>query len=362
MYIQDIYISKKAWKYPAIKSFFEENLHISYIINDFVFLETYKHKINIEELKKELTNSSNIVFPLFSNFNEVTWFLFIWKKRFSEAYSSQEIQELKSFANFLQWHLKYLSVYKKIQDLSINLDKQVDEKTIEYNNLLNKQKEFIAYVGHEIKNPITNSIFLCDSLVDEIKQVDEWNIKTSKRLKEDGNILYGELIKVSELVKSIFSAEQFDLDKVKLYKKPTDVRNFILSEVRVFENSFPHIYFETEVWELWKKEIDETQFRQVMHNLITNATKFASKNKPKIRIYAQQRKNWKISIMVEDNGNWFKEIDISNIFNKYATWDGSSVGLGMWLYLCKKIVELHKGKISAGNGKKLGGAQFTITL
>jgi len=30
--------------------------------------------------------------------------------------------------------------------MSVSLDKKVDEKTIEINNLLSKQKEFIAYV------------------------------------------------------------------------------------------------------------------------------------------------------------------------------------------------------------------------
>ena len=75
-----------------------------------------------------------------------------------------------------------------MQNLSINLDKKVDEKTIEYNNLLSKQKEFIAYVGHEIRNPITNSIFLCDGLKEEID--DMTDTKLSKRLGEDGAILY----------------------------------------------------------------------------------------------------------------------------------------------------------------------------
>jgi signal transduction histidine kinase len=34
----------------------------------------------------------------------------------------------------------------------------------------------------------------------------------------------------------------------------------------------------------------------------------------------------------------------------------------MGLYLCKKIVELHGGKISAGNSDALGGADFCIQL
>jgi signal transduction histidine kinase len=34
----------------------------------------------------------------------------------------------------------------------------------------------------------------------------------------------------------------------------------------------------------------------------------------------------------------------------------------MWLFLCKKIVELHKWTIEASNSKKLWWAKFTIKL
>jgi len=47
--------------------------------------------------------------------------------------------------------LKYIKIYGKINDLTVNLDKKIDEKTMDYNNLINKQKEFISVISHEIK-------------------------------------------------------------------------------------------------------------------------------------------------------------------------------------------------------------------
>jgi K+-sensing histidine kinase KdpD len=34
----------------------------------------------------------------------------------------------------------------------------------------------------------------------------------------------------------------------------------------------------------------------------------------------------------------------------------------MWMYLCKKIVELHRGNISAGNWEYLAWASFKIVI
>jgi len=64
--------------------------------------------------------------------------------------------------------------------MSIYLDKKVDEKTIEYNTLLTKQKDFIRYLAHEIRNLLTNAIFLADSLQEKYQE-------------EDTHILYDEL-------------------------------------------------------------------------------------------------------------------------------------------------------------------------
>jgi hypothetical protein len=53
--------------------------------------------------------------------------------------------------------------------MNINLDKKIDEKTIEYNNLLNKQTDFISMISHEIKSPLGSCIFQIDSIIDDLK-------------------------------------------------------------------------------------------------------------------------------------------------------------------------------------------------
>jgi signal transduction histidine kinase len=175
------------------------------------------------------------------------------------------------FSHRISSHYKYFETYKKLQQLSISLDKRVDEKTIQYNELIVKQKEYIGFISHEVRTPITNAIFLSDSLKEDLQQ-----ISISHTILEDSNLLNKELIKVSDIIKHVFSSEQFDVNKVKMYKKYIDVAGLLLEEISLFQARFPDVLFQLDIASTAKQKIDEIQFRQVIQNLITNAIKFSS--------------------------------------------------------------------------------------
>ncbi len=59
-------------------------------------------------------------------------------------------------------------------------------------------------------------------------------------------------------------------------------------------------------------------------------------------------------VIIEDNGRGFTGISMEHLFDKYSTGGTGSVGLGMGLYLCKKILEMHNGDIVAGISEKIG--------
>lgn len=344
------------WLNKTLISFFAKNTKVPYIVNDMVFIEENKKLLwNVWKKISKYSSETYLFFPLVDSDNIVRWVLEIWAKPLRDPFWTSELQALDYFTWFLSGHLKYIDIYKQIQDLTVSLDKRVDEKTIEFNNLLNKQKEFIAYVGHEIKNPVTNTLFLSDSLRESLKDSKDLD------MREDANILYDELVKVSGLVKHIFSTEKFDLWKVELFLKKINLSEFLNDELEWFKHKFPYITFNANIWDNIFKEIDETQFRQVIQNLINNTVKFIPKINPIVSVTLKQVKK-NIYIYIEDNWEWFTDIDISEVFWKYSTGWGSSSGLGMWLYLCQKIVELHGWKIEASNSDTLKWACFFIKL
>ena len=107
---------------------------------------------------------------------------------------------------------------------------------------------------------------------------------------------------------------------------------------------------------------DKTQISQVFQNLISNAIKFQSVDKPKINISVEKEENqWLFG--VEDNGIGINPKHSDRIFevfkrlHKKKDYPGTGIGLA----ICKKIIERHGGRIwvESGLGK---GSIFYFTL
>jgi signal transduction histidine kinase len=91
---------------------------------------------------------------------------------------------------------------------------------------------------------------------------------------------------------------------------------------------------------------DRSQLTQVFQNLIANAVKFHTSDKPVIQIDAQQRDHeWVLA--VSDNGmgipeeNWNDVFVIFRRLHSRTEYPGNGIGLS----ICKKIIERHGGKI-----------------
>lgn len=109
----------------------------------------------------------------------------------------------------------------------------------------------------------------------------------------------------------------------------------------------------------------EVELRQLFQNLIMNAIKFRKQDiQPKVKISAQQVQNhWTFSI--NDNGIGIDEKHkerIFQIFQRLHTreeYEGTGIGLAN----CKKIIELHSGKIWIESQPGIGSTfYFTIPI
>ena len=117
------------------------------------------------------------------------------------------------------------------------------------------------------------------------------------------------------------------------------------------------------------------QMRQLFQNIIINSLKFHGDEKPVIKIYALpagvvperdgagQPEVKEYRICVEDNGIGFEEKYLDRIFTLFQRLHGRSAyeGTGMGLSICRRIVDHHKGHITARSSPG-HGATFLITL
>ncbi|MDD5287721.1 MAG: ATP-binding protein [Dehalococcoidales bacterium] len=91
---------------------------------------------------------------------------------------------------------------------------------------------------------------------------------------------------------------------------------------------------------------DEVRLRQVLRNILNNATKFTPES-GKITIRARQDGD-NLVVEIEDTGRGINAEKMSQVFRPYVRLGNDKEhqkGLGLGLKLCKTLVELHNGKI-----------------
>ena len=104
---------------------------------------------------------------------------------------------------------------------------------------------------------------------------------------------------------------------------------------------------------------DKTRIAQVLMNLLDNSINFSQDGIISVTTTIDRNAN-SITVSVKDTGSGISPDVISRLFSKFAT--ASEKGTGLGLYISKKIIEAHGGKIWAENNKDGGGATFAFSL
>ncbi|MEC4982823.1 MAG: PAS domain S-box protein [Oscillatoria sp. PMC 1068.18] len=147
--------------------------------------------------------------------------------------------------------------------------------------------------------------------------------------------------------------------------EPIELNSIITEVLSDLEATIEQTKSKVEVGNLPTIEADSLQMRQLFQNLIANALKFQEPNTlPLVKIYSVSPPNEEtLKFVVEDNGIGFEEKYLERIFSPFQRLHSRSEypGTGMGLAICRKIVELHQGKITAQSS--LGeGSKFIVTL
>ncbi len=106
---------------------------------------------------------------------------------------------------------------------------------------------------------------------------------------------------------------------------------------------------------------DENRLRQVLSNLITNATKYAPGGE--IKIIGQVRPD-QVIVSVTDEGPGIEHSDLPHVFDRFYRSPQAvkkTKGAGLGLYLARAIIEAHHGSIWVDN-RPSGGAQISFSL
>ncbi len=104
---------------------------------------------------------------------------------------------------------------------------------------------------------------------------------------------------------------------------------------------------------------DKTRIAQVLMNLLDNSINFSQDGIISVTTTIDRNAN-SVTVRVKDEGSGIRPDIILRLFSKFAT--ASEKGTGLGLYISKKIIEAHGGKIWAESNKDGEGATFAFSL
>ncbi|MBN2487491.1 MAG: GHKL domain-containing protein [Methanosarcinaceae archaeon] len=214
----------------------------------------------------------------------------------------------------------------------------------ELKSLDEMKDNFLANVSHELRTPLTSitgySQIVCDETLGELNDKQKNAINTVIRNADRLGHLIDSLLYVSEV-----GAENIEY-KFEPVQIAEIIDNSVLDMVLLVEKN--ELKLEKDVPDnLPSINGDKEKLTVLLNNLIDNSIKFTPKD-GRISLIVLDEENC-LHIMVKDTGIGIVKEMLPNLFQKFYQIDSSIRrkygGTGVGLYICKNIVEAHKGKI-----------------
>ena len=181
------------------------------------------------------------------------------------------------------------------------------------------------------------------------------------------NIVSVEIKRLSRLVTSMLNLSKIEAGELEIKPIDFDISQLIISCMLNFEQEIEKKNITVNGFgELTHTNVyaDRDMIYQVVYNLVDNAVKFTDEN-GEISVFAGENKEGRIFVSIENTGEGISSEETGRIFERFykvdksRSYDVKSAGLG--LYLCKTIIEMHKGKIFA-ESEKGRFTRFTFLL
>jgi signal transduction histidine kinase len=219
-----------------------------------------------------------------------------------------------------------------------------------------RQKDlFLSTLAHEITNPVAalrNAI--------GIMKMQKWD-------PEEGiEILDGQMHQLTTLVEDMRDINLTDRGRMQIRRKNIDLRDCISHAVYgtadLLDGRQRKLKLDLPDYPL-TVHADPARMVQCFVNLIGNAVKY-SPSVAEIKVHGRLV-NGKVTVIISDKGVGIESEELSRIFdclyvrNKPLSGDH---GMGIGLWLTKRLVELHGGTISASSRGHGRGSDFTVTL
>ena len=221
------------------------------------------------------------------------------------------------------------------------------------------KSRFLANMSHEIRTPMNGIIGMTSLLMGSTE--DPVYVERLKIIQNCGNSLL-------DLINDVLDFSKLEVDKVELENEPFAIHETAKEVVellgtRASEKGVLLYYEPSHDVPDWVKG-DETRFRQILTNLVSNGLKFTEKGGVKISSAARKLEDgqWHIEFAVKDSGIGIAADLRERLFQSFSQVDASTTrkfgGTGLGLVISKGLCEKMGGTIRVESQQGKGSTFF----
>jgi signal transduction histidine kinase len=261
---------------------------------------------------------------------------------------------------------KMTAAVKKSHD---GLEAEVQQRTYELRIANERLREidrlkssFLSNVSHELRTPLTAIGGMAENLLDGMTgALNDTQTRWIAAIRDSGD-------RLARLIDDLLDLSAIEANKIKLeptsfavadliYEVAAMLKSLVEAKSVTLDVSMTNNHFIARA--------DRDRVTQVLTNLVTNAVKFTSQGgKIIVALEPSSEREW-LQVNVTDSGCGIPDNEVARIFEEFYQADQpgreKTGGVGLGLAICKRLVEMHGGRIWV-NSTEGRGSTFSFTL
>lgn len=218
------------------------------------------------------------------------------------------------------------------------------------------REQFVSYLSHDLKTPLTAAKMSALLVLRKPESAENCQL-LARRIVND-------IDRADRMIEDLLDANRIRAgEPIRLDVGICDLRalaNGTLGLLRTIHGDrFVLDAVQQEVWGYW----DRDGLRRVIENLVNNAVKYGSPDRPVTIALRQSQQG--VRLMVHNEGEPIPARDQAGLFRRFtrtgAAQSGKKKGWGLGLALVQGIVHAHGGKVSI-ESSRAHGTTFTVVL
>jgi signal transduction histidine kinase len=217
--------------------------------------------------------------------------------------------------------------------------------------------EFLSIASHELKTPLTSLQLQVQSLERMGREQPERRVGDEK-IQHKIKVVTRQTKRLTALINSLLDVTRITGGRLELIRERTSLLEIVAEVVSRLGVAPPiEVNAPQPVVGWW----DRMRLDMVVGNLVSNAVKYGGGRPIEVTLRAGDANA--AELRVADRGIGIAEAELSRIFERFerAVPERHDGGLGLGLWIARKIVEAHGGRISV-ESRQGEGSTFTVTL